>query len=115
MRRSRFVLLVAALALACYLPFAWYGVRDKWRKWFPPSYDELHPQAEPVIQGRALREWLDDLSDGRAEVRRIAAEKLGEAGKSFPRAQEVVEPLSALLKDPDPKVRQTAAEAFGKV
>src|SRR5437588_11004200 len=115
MRRSRFVLLVAGLALACYLPFAWYGLRERWRKWFPPSYDELRTEGEPAIRGRPLHEWLADLSDEQPMVRRKAAETIGGAGKSFPRSHEVIEPLSALLRDSDPTVRVAAAEALSKV
>jgi hypothetical protein len=77
----------------------------------PPWY--ARSAALSVIARRRIREALpgirETVSDSNVEVRRAAAEALGEIG-----GDEVVRLLVRLKKDPSPYVRAAAEEAIGK-
>jgi HEAT repeat protein len=115
MRRSRLIKLVIGLAILGYLAISVYTTRAKWLPWIPGVATKLEPRPDPIVDGRQLQEWVKDLSDPNPDVRRLAAETLGDNGKFFPRAEKVVEALGKLLHDPDVGVRAAAVAAFGKV
>ena len=77
----------------------------------PPWY--ARSSALSVIRRRRIREALPAIGeaagDSNVEVRRAAAEALGEIG-----GQEAVRLLVVLKKDPNPYVRASAEEAIGK-
>jgi HEAT repeat protein len=115
MRRSRLFKLVIGLAIVGYLAISVYTTRAKWLPWIPGVATKLEPRPDPIVDGRQLQDWIKDLSDPNPDVRRLAAETLGDNGKFFPRADKVVEALGKLLHDPDVEVRAAAVAAFGKV
>ncbi|HIE51942.1 MAG TPA: HEAT repeat domain-containing protein [Armatimonadetes bacterium] len=81
--------------------------RRKRRRSFRPRPTRARPK-EPVPV--CLPSLLKELGDSRSEVRRRAAEKLGEIGHS-----EAVEPLNRALHDSEAEVRLWAAWALGKI
>jgi HEAT repeat protein len=115
MRRTRLLTIIIGPALIGCSAIALYATRDRWQSWIPGSVDRFEPAADPIIERRPLHEWVADLSSADPDVRGGAAETLGNAGKSFPRANHVVQALHELFHDPDVQVRAAAIVAIGKV
>ena len=65
-----------------------------------------------VYQGKTLEQWIEALKDKDVNVRREAAEALGELGE---KAVKAVPALTQALKDKDEKVRKAAKEALEKI
>ena len=74
------------------------------------------PAADPTFLNRPMRDWLNDLNDPSAEVRRGAAFALGKIGAEAD-APKVVEALTRRLSDPkeDAGVKDFAASGLGDV
>ena len=61
-------------------------------------------------QGRTVDDWIADLKDSDWQVRRQAAEALGQMRNSY-----ALEPLTSALRDEAPEVRAEAASALGAI
>lgn len=71
------------------------------------------PEPGPIlVGGREVKSWVKDLHDPKAQVRRQAVLKLGNAGDAEPSAAEA---LADALNDTDPLVRRDAILAVAKL
>jgi HEAT repeat protein len=114
-RRKRLIAIAVSLAFIVYIAIAVHATRHKWLPWVPGIATKLEPTPDPMVEGRPLEQWVKDLGNSNPDVRRQAAEKLGENGKFFPRAPKVAQALGKLLHDTDADVRTAAVVAVGRV